>query len=147
MALCSDLSFFVLWHCHTLFGKWVHHYGTMCRVHSWTLYDLDLWPHIKIIFSPWIWVWQDVSALWHRHTKFDELAYAIYKRKYTKKFRYMLFVNPEEKVIHEDKKTRSSIYAGIKTLMLAIVWYNVPVITAQWTYIFTNLSKEKKPII
>ena len=25
---------------------------------------------IKIIFSPWIWVWQNVFALWHRHMKF-----------------------------------------------------------------------------
>ena len=25
--------------------------------------------NIKIIFSPWIWVWQNVFALWHRHTK------------------------------------------------------------------------------
>ena len=26
--------------------------------------------NIKIIFSPWIWDWQDVFTLWHRHTKF-----------------------------------------------------------------------------
>ena len=26
--------------------------------------------NIKIIFSPWIWVWQNVFALWHRHSKF-----------------------------------------------------------------------------
>ena len=26
--------------------------------------------NIKIIISPWIWVFQDVFALWHRHTKF-----------------------------------------------------------------------------
>ena len=26
--------------------------------------------NIKIIFSPWIWVWQVVFTLWHRHTKF-----------------------------------------------------------------------------
>ena len=26
--------------------------------------------NIKIIFSPWIWVWQDVFTLWHRQTKF-----------------------------------------------------------------------------
>ena len=45
----------------------VYHHGTMCRIHSWTLYDLDLWPQYH---SPWIWVWQNVLALWHRHTKF-----------------------------------------------------------------------------
>ena len=26
--------------------------------------------NIKIIFSQWIWIWQDVFALWHRLTKF-----------------------------------------------------------------------------
>ena len=26
--------------------------------------------NIKIIFSPQIWVWLNVSAFWHRHTKF-----------------------------------------------------------------------------
>ena len=31
---------------------------------------LTFYLNIKIIFSPWIWVWQDVFALWHRHTKF-----------------------------------------------------------------------------
>ena len=34
------------------------------------IYDFDLWPQYQFIFSPWIWVWQNVFALWHRHTKF-----------------------------------------------------------------------------
>ena len=35
--------FFVLWHIsHTMFGMWVYHHGTMCHMHSWPLYDLDL---------------------------------------------------------------------------------------------------------
>ena len=38
-----------------------------------------------------------------------------------KKFRYMLFENPEERIKHEDKKTRSNIYVGTKTIMLAIL--------------------------
>ena len=46
-ALCSGLSFFVLWHSHTLFGTLLYHHGTMCCVHSWTLYDLDLWPQYQ----------------------------------------------------------------------------------------------------
>ena len=33
-------------------------------------YTLTFDFNIKIILSPWIWVWQDVFALWHRHTKF-----------------------------------------------------------------------------
>ena len=71
MVLCLDLSFFSLWYSHTLFGTWVYHHGTMCCIHSWILYDLDLWlQYQNYIFSPWIWVWQNVFALWHRHTKF-----------------------------------------------------------------------------
>ena len=43
VALCSGYSFFVLWHIsNTMFGMRVYHHGTMCRTHSWTLYDLDL---------------------------------------------------------------------------------------------------------
>ena len=47
MALCSGLSFFVLWNSHTLFGTWVYHHDTMCRIHSCTLYDLDHWPQYQ----------------------------------------------------------------------------------------------------
>ena len=43
MALCSGTAFFVLGHSHTMFGSWVYHHGTMCHIHSWPLYDLDLW--------------------------------------------------------------------------------------------------------
>ena len=42
MALCSCLSFFVLWQSHTLFGTWVYHHGTMCHVHLWP------WPLTSI---------------------------------------------------------------------------------------------------
>ena len=31
---------------------------------------LIFYLNIKIIFSTWIWFWQDVFALWKRHTKF-----------------------------------------------------------------------------
>ena len=53
--LCSGLTFFVLWQSHTLSCTWVYHHGTMCHIHSWTLYDLEF---------------ESVFALWHRHTKF-----------------------------------------------------------------------------
>ena len=49
-------TYFVLSHNHTM---WVYHHGTMCRVHPWTLYDLDLWSQYQIIFSRWIWDLQD----------------------------------------------------------------------------------------
>ena len=47
MALCSGHSHtvhIVLWLSHTMFGTWVYHHGMKCHVHSWPLYDLDLWP-------------------------------------------------------------------------------------------------------
>ena len=47
MALCSSHSFLVLWNSHMMFGTWVYHHGTMCRVYSWPLYDLDLWPQFQ----------------------------------------------------------------------------------------------------
>ena len=72
MALWSGLMFFVFWHSHTLFSTWVYHHGTMCRVHSWILYDLDLWPQYQNYFLSWIWVWQDVFPLWH--TKFWQMG-------------------------------------------------------------------------
>ena len=41
-------AFFVLWHfSRTMFGMWVYHHGTMCRMHSWPLYDLDLSPQYE----------------------------------------------------------------------------------------------------
>ena len=42
--LCVRVTGFFSLDSHTLFGIWVHHHGTMCCIHSWPLYDLDLWP-------------------------------------------------------------------------------------------------------
>ena len=47
IALCSGLSFFILWHSHTFIGTLVYHHGTMCRIHSLTLYELALWPQYQ----------------------------------------------------------------------------------------------------
>ena len=35
-------NFFVVWHWLTIFGTWLHHHETMCRAHSWSLYDLKV---------------------------------------------------------------------------------------------------------
>ena len=40
-------NFFVIWGRHTILGKWVYQYETMCRVYWWPLYDLDLWPQCQ----------------------------------------------------------------------------------------------------
>ena len=59
-ALCFGHSVFVRWHSYTMFGTWVYQHGTMCSVHSWPLYGLDLLPQYKLyIFPSWISAWQD----------------------------------------------------------------------------------------
>ena len=63
MTLCSGLTLlsFVL---HVSVSPWYDVYiHELCMTLT---FDLN----IKIIFPQWIWVWQDVFALWHRQTKF-----------------------------------------------------------------------------
>ena len=67
MALCSRHRFFVLSHSHTM---WVYHHGTMCSVHPWPLYDLDLWSQY---FHHEFETGKIVIALWH--TKFWHMLY------------------------------------------------------------------------
>ena len=50
-SLSVPTAFFVLWHfSHTMFGIWVNHHGTMCRMHPWPLYDLVLSPQYESYF-------------------------------------------------------------------------------------------------
>ena len=57
-------SRFVVWQSNTIFCTWLYHHETMCHIHSWPLYmtfTFDL--NIKIVFSPWIFVWARWSLL------------------------------------------------------------------------------------
>ena len=45
---CPAHNFFMVWHWLTIFGTWVYNHETMCRVHSWSRYDLELWPQGQI---------------------------------------------------------------------------------------------------
>ena len=47
MFSCPAHNLFFVWHWLTIFGTWVYHYKRMCRVHSWPLNDLDLWPQYQ----------------------------------------------------------------------------------------------------
>ena len=60
MFSCPVHNFLGVWHWLTIFGTWVNHHETMCRVHSWSRYNLDLWPqgqiyrllgHIRLLLS------------------------------------------------------------------------------------------------
>ena len=76
------LQFFCPLTCHTMFGMWVYHHGTMCRNHSWPLYDIDLSPQYKkIIFHHEFKSGKIVFAFWQRHTKFGIWVYQ-HKTKY-----------------------------------------------------------------
>ena len=42
------ITFFLVRHWLTIFGAWVYHHETMCRVHSWSQYDVYLWLQSRI---------------------------------------------------------------------------------------------------
>ena len=48
ISVCADSgqahNLFMVWHWLTIFGTWVYHHKAMCRVNSWSRYDLELWP-------------------------------------------------------------------------------------------------------
>ena len=48
MFSCLAHNFFMVWHWLTIFGTWMYHHETMCHVHSWSRYDLELWPQGQI---------------------------------------------------------------------------------------------------
>ena len=70
MVLCSGLSFLsfdisilcLARECITMV-RCLAYIHELCMTLTFNL-------NIKILFSPLIWVWQDIFALWHRQTKF-----------------------------------------------------------------------------
>ena len=57
-------------HRHTVFGSWVYHYETMCHIHSWSWYDVDLWPQGQIYRVLTFLHVQPISSVWHWHIIF-----------------------------------------------------------------------------
>ena len=39
---------FLVWHWLTIFGIWIYHNEKMWHVHSWSRFDVDLWPQGQI---------------------------------------------------------------------------------------------------
>ena len=60
---------FCPWHSHCLARECITMILCVAYIHELCM-NLTFDFNIKIIFSPWIWVWQNVFAFWHRHTKF-----------------------------------------------------------------------------
>mgnify|MGYP003686137055 CR=1 FL=1 len=52
-------------------GTWMHHHKIMCHIHSWPLYDLDLWPQ----YQHYICFWRRSFLDWCRHTKFSKRVF------------------------------------------------------------------------
>ena len=50
IASCSDYSFFVLWHSHIMYGKWLYQFTYFHDLCTALIFGLN----IKIIFSPYI---------------------------------------------------------------------------------------------
>ena len=80
MFSCQANNFFLVWHWPTIFGTWVYHHKKMCRVHSWSRYDLEVWPQGQIyrgfdMFSCpaynffLVWHWPTIFGTWVYHHK------------------------------------------------------------------------------
>ena len=72
--LCPALNFISVWCCLTIIGKRVCHHETMCQVHSWFWYDVDLWPQQGLwhIFKSWA---HNYFLFWYWFTIFGTCIY------------------------------------------------------------------------
>ena len=60
LSSCPTRNFTLLWHWHIKFGTRVYHHETMCLIHSWSQYDINLWVKCQIY-----WVFDSISCLGH----------------------------------------------------------------------------------
>ena len=78
MFSCPAHNFFMVWQWLTIFGTWMYHHETMCHVHSWSRYDLELWPQGQIyrVFDMFScpahkffldWHWLTILGTWMYH--------------------------------------------------------------------------------
>ena len=72
-----SITFFIVWHWLTIFGTWVYHHETMCRVHSSSRYDLELWPQGQIyrVFDMFSFPAHTFFVVWHWPTIFGKWVY------------------------------------------------------------------------
>ena len=74
--LCVWATAFLSIDSNTISGTWVFNHRIMCHIHSWSLYDLDLWPQYQnYIFTMNFCMGKIFFALWPRHTKFGSWVY------------------------------------------------------------------------
>ena len=77
-----SLFCFLVWHWLIIFGTWVYNHERLCRTHSWSWYDVHLWPQglysfffymfpiivlcLKLAYHIWhmcVSPWDDVSRI------------------------------------------------------------------------------------
>ena len=68
-----SITFVLPWHWPIILGSWVYHHEKMCLVHSWSWYDVDLWPQGRIcrVYDMALCSSHSFFVLWHSHTMFD----------------------------------------------------------------------------
>ena len=61
----------------TIFGTWVYHHETMCSIHSWFRYELELWPKGQIyrVFDMFSCPAHNLFLIWHWLTIFGTCVY------------------------------------------------------------------------
>ena len=66
------LTFFFGLTIATILGTWMHHYETMCCIHSWSQLDVDLWPQGQIyrVFDMFSCPVHNYLLIWHWLTIF-----------------------------------------------------------------------------
>ena len=89
-VLCPALNFISVWCWLTIFGKWVYHNETMCHVHSWFWYDVDLWPQglysVNDMFSSpahnyflfWLWLTIFGTCIYHHERMYCVHSWSRY---------------------------------------------------------------------
>ena len=67
-----SITFVLPWHWPIILGSWVYHHEKMCLVHSWSWYDVDLWPQgwICRVYDKALCSSHSFFVLWHSHTMF-----------------------------------------------------------------------------
>ena len=74
--ICA-LNFILVWRWLTIFSTWVYHNETVCHVHSWSQYDVALWPQgpINRVFDVFSCLAHNCFFIWHRHSIFGTWVY------------------------------------------------------------------------
>ena len=82
-SVCADLcqahNFFLFLHWLAIFCTWVYHHEMMCRVHSCSRYDLELWPQSQIyrVFDMFLCLAVNCFLIWHLLTIFGTWVYHL----------------------------------------------------------------------